>query len=268
MTLKIRINPKLKLGNDELLSFIENVHDRFQDEGETLFKQRNCVKKYQFAIDGKVTDVIVKRFKKTNLIQKISYSFFKSSKCQRAFENALELQMRNVDTPNPIAYVEYWNHNLFEIGYFISTATYAIPIAQKVSNPEFFDPIVASAFARFAADLHLKGILHHDLNSTNVLYCEQDGTFDFSLIDNNRMKFYSIGQSIPLGDCYENMTRFTGDLGIYSYVMKSYVEYRKLSFEEEELNKAVLAKVKHDHNWTRRKRITRFFKFKKKKHKL
>lgn len=265
MTLKIKINPKFSSSNDALVSFIDSVHNRFHEEGETLFNKRNCVKKFKFEIGGKETDVIVKRFKKSNIIQKISYSFFKRSKCQRAFENALELQKREIDTPTPIAYVEIWNHNLFEIGYFISTANYAMPIGDKVCNPVSFDPTVASAFAHFVADLHLKGILHYDLNSTNVLFSEKNGVFDFSLIDINRMKFYSIGKSIPLEECYENMTRFTGDMGVYTFVLESYVKYRKLPNPENELAKAISVKLKHDEDWTRRKKITGFFKFKKKK---
>jgi len=126
-----------------------------------------------------------------------------------------------------------------------------------------FNRSLAKSFGRFAAQLHERGILHHDLNSGNVLFDFKDNTYSFSLIDVNRMTFYPFSKKIPLKDCYDNLTRFCGNLPLFQYVLEEYIAFRKLENPTFELQRALGIKILHDKNWDRRKKFTR--KFKKKK---
>lgn len=245
--------------------FVNNLPYIFDTKGDVIFKKRNCIKRFILNLDNGSNEFIVKRFKKPNFIQKIVYSFFKKTKAKRAFENSRQLRARNIDTPLEIAYLEVWNSGLFCDGYYVSLADYSQPIAGMLSDRINFDKDLANAFAKFSATLHQKGILHHDLNSTNVLYKTIENNYHFSVIDINRMKFYPLGEKIPISVCYDNMTRFCGNMNLYKYVLEAYISYRELPNFKEELSKAIEIKKKHDSAWDRRKRFTRLFKCRKNK---
>ena len=109
------------------------------------------------------------------------------------------------------------------------------------------------------ARLHQQGVLDIDLNSTNVLYSiQKDSQCHFSLIDINRMRFMPQGEQLPLAECMENLTRFTGRYDLFRYVAEQYVECRNLPVETVE--KLVEVKKVHDEKWRRRKSMLKIFK--------
>ncbi|NDW10293.1 lipopolysaccharide kinase InaA family protein [Dysgonomonas sp. 520] len=246
-------------------NFIENLPETFSSNGTVIFSARNVIK--SFAIDSSdetLKDVVVKRYKKPYFLQRVIYSFFRKSKAKRAFYNAMELRKRNVDTPQEIAFLEEWENGLFKYGYFISGSNYSPPIREKLIDLEIFDHAIAKDFAFFVAELHQKGILHRDLNSTNVLYHQQEGHNTFSLIDINRMDFLSSGKQLSISDCFNNLTRFTGRMDLYEYVLQHYIEARGWD-KDTTLGEAIGIKMRHDKQWKRRKSFTRMFSLKRKK---
>jgi tRNA A-37 threonylcarbamoyl transferase component Bud32 len=250
----IEINPEYA-ANDSLAKFIEHLPEAMVNgEGYLLYNKRNLIK--YFDVPG-IGRIVVKRYKRPSLLQRLIYSFFRDSKAKRAFHNAAELRKRGIDTPTGIAFVEDRQYGLFKYGYYLSDYDGASPIREKLVIPEMFDTVMAEDFAAFAAELHGKGILHHDLNSTNVLYHKaENGHYAFSVIDINRMDFMPFGAQPSMPDCLENMTRFTGRMDLYEYVLRRYVEIRGWD-KEAELREAIRVKVRHDEQWRRRKAFLR-----------
>lgn len=118
--MKIEYNPEYK-NNLKVTEFIEKLPSRFEQEGSVLFSGRNVIKSFVInPADNILKQVVVKRYKFPNAIQRIAYSFFRASKAARAFHNAAQLRTRGIDTPREIAYIEEWKSGLFTYGYFIT----------------------------------------------------------------------------------------------------------------------------------------------------
>ena len=96
--MKVVINPKYNF----LTDFIYHLPGCFFKDGETIYQGRNILKKYD--IQG--YRLIVKRFKRPNIINQIVYSFFRRSKARRSFDYSLEVQKRGFGVADPIAYIE------------------------------------------------------------------------------------------------------------------------------------------------------------------
>lgn len=244
----------------EIKSFIEQLPDIFETEGKVIYDKRNVIKSYQLGNrNEELIEIIVKRYKRLRLFQRIIYTFFRSSKARRAFYNASELIKRGIDTPQEIAFIEQKRGGLLEYGYYISKSDYAPPIKDELIIPENFNRNMAKDFAFFVAELHKKGILHHDLNSTNILYHEtRDNHYTFSLIDINRMNFYPEGQYPSINVCFDNLTRFSDHTDLFEYVIQQYCNARGL--DNSYVTQAFRIKKKHDERWERKKAFFRKFK--------
>ncbi|NDW18186.1 hypothetical protein D0T53_04540 [Dysgonomonas sp. 216] len=261
--IRIEINPEYKT-NNAVLQFVDGLPVSFVNGGVVLYDKRNVIKRFELDANNDVLkETIVKRYKKPNIVQRISYSFFRESKAKRAFNNATKLRNNGINTPVEIAYVEHWQCGLFCYGYYISGSDNALPIRERLVGLKDFDKVMAADFAAFAANLHEKGILHHDLNSTNVLYHPvNNGHYEFSVIDINRMDFWQ-EETIPKEICFDNLTRFTGRMDLYEYVLRQYVKVR--AWDQSLVKEAVDIKMRHDEQWRKRKAFLRKLKFWKKK---
>jgi len=240
--------------------FTDFIIKTFDTSGKTLYDKRNIIKSFVPDDTNNLhKELIVKRFKCPNLFQRIVYTFFRSSKAERAFYNAKELRGRGVKTPREIAYIEQFKSGMLKYGYFISEADYSHPVTEELVDKQEFNKVMADCFAAFAAELHLKGVLHQDLNRTNVLFQPtSDGRYTFSLIDNNRMKFVPEGETVPLNTCLENLTRFTFRMDLFEYVIREYLCVRSLP--ETLLKQAIAVKLRYNRARTRRKRFFKIFK--------
>lgn len=227
----------------------------FEENGTVIFAGRNMIKK--MVVDGE--SVIVKRFKRPNFIQKIIYTFFRKTKAYRAYHNGVELEKRGVNTPRAIEFVETRRWGLTDYCYYI-TGEMNYPPLEDWTDRDDWDEEVAREFAGFAAELHEKGVLHWDLNDTNVrVRKENNGRISFSVIDINRMEFYAEGKVIPVKICMDNLTRFTGRMDLFEFVVREYAKARGMD-EKSTLSLGVEIKEKHDRAWRRRKRVTGWFK--------
>jgi tRNA A-37 threonylcarbamoyl transferase component Bud32 len=252
-------------GNAAVNDFLQLLPEWFAKGKAVLYAERNVIKR--FAVDHTdeiLNRVVVKRFKFPNMAQRIVYSFFRDSKAKRAFRNATELHRRGISTPREIACVEQWKNGLFAYGYYVSGSDDAPPIREKLIEQADFDRVMAEDFAAFAAGLHTKGILHHDLNSTNVLYHKAGGRYRFSVIDINRMDFLPEGEEPSRHACFDNLTRFTGRMDLFEYVARCYARERGWDAGET-IEEAIAVKNKHDEQWQRRKTTLRKIAFWKKK---
>lgn len=240
---------------------LRDIRSRFAEGGEVLFAARNTIKQLEFATAEGSKTMVVKRFRKPNIFQRLYYTLACTSKARKAFHNGCRLLERGMQTPAPYACVEIYECGLLAEYYYLCDRLDAAPIADglPVYGTEAFNQRMADDFGVFVAQLHERGILHYDLNSTNVRYILQpDGHYAFSLIDINRMKFCAEGATIPLADCLENMTRFTGRVDIVEYVAHQYAIARQMD-DAKVAAQAVAAKLSHDAAWRRKKRLAHPF---------
>lgn len=220
------------------------------DNASLIHSGRNKI--WRGNADGK--DVAIKVYG-NSLIKSIIYSTRKT-KARRAFENALTLIARDIPTPQPLAFAERRGFiNRLTGSVYISMHDETEPL-EKYLDCE--DKHVLDEFAHFTATLHNRGILHHDLNATNVRVRVENGTVAFSLIDINRMKFASERVSLSLHERLENLTRFSRFDASFRYFIMAYIKYSNLPAET--IETAIKIKRNHDRKWNSRQRRKHFFK--------
>lgn len=179
--MEIVINHKF----NDLKLFIESVPNIFSTEGITIYKERNELKSYSI----QSYNIVVKRYKKPHFINRIAYTFFRSSKAKRAYEYALKLLEIEVNTPSPIAYIEQKNCRLLNYGYFISVYEKEYLDIREFMIGIQTDDVLLNELSLYIAHFHDKGVLHCDMSPGNILYKKVENHYLFTLIDINRMEF-------------------------------------------------------------------------------
>lgn len=252
MAMKIKVSAEYKPLNDW---FVQIPRLFVEHQGTLLYDGRNQIR--LFDVQGK--KIVVKRYKRHDVIKMLIYTFFRRNKAQRSYENAVLLKSRHFQTPQEIAYIEDLVAGLIRQVYYVCAYTDWVPIKPRLIEQSPYDEKLAVAYAHFVASLHEQGVLHRDLNPTNVLYREKDGNYDFQLIDINRMQFFD--GPVPKAECMENLTLFWWLSPIYLFILKIYATDR--GWTDTEIEEACEVKRKHDRRWVRRKRITHMFRKKK-----
>lgn len=235
-----------------LESWVDQIPQLFTtQQGTLLYNGRNQIR--LFEVRGE--KLVVKRYKRHDLFKMLVYTFFRPSKARRAYENATALREHHVNTPHEVAYIEERRAGLIQQVYFICAYTNWEPIKPRLIEQSPYDENLAMAYAHFVASLHEAGILHRDLNPTNVLYQHQNGKYEFQLIDINRMQFFD--GAVPKAECMENLTLFWWLTPVYRFILQVYAADR--GWSEKEIEEACEVKRQHDRRWVRRKRITHMF---------
>ncbi|WP_299552957.1 lipopolysaccharide kinase InaA family protein [Seonamhaeicola sp.] len=235
---------------DKLLSIINN----FESEGEIFISGRNTIKLF------KVNDLVinVKAFKVPNLINQIAYNFFRKSKAQRSFEYANKLLEMHIGTPKPLAYFEFKSRLLFKQSFYVTEhldcdytyrdliKDFDIPGHQKILE----------AFTRFTFSLHEKGIHFLDHSAGNTLIKGQGGTYEFYLVDLNRMRFVPMDFEARI----KNFSRLTPHRSMVEVMSR---EYAKCSGEDYDKVFKLMWKETEDYQkkYHRKRRLKRKLKF-------
>jgi len=219
--MKIVINPTYSI----LSSFISNIPTLFEQEGELVFKARNQLKSY--SVEG--FDVIVKRYKKPHLINRIAYTFFRPSKAKRAYEYALRLSELSINTPAPIAYIEQNSCGLINYGYFISVYEKDYSDIRNLMTGAQTDDDLLQELSTYIANFHNKGVLHFDMSPGNILYKKDENNYRFTLIDINRMQFLP---SISKIKRFKSFHSLSDNKAVLSKVAKLYAAAANLDESE------------------------------------
>lgn len=140
---------------------------------------------------------VIKKYKVPNFFNRIAYTFFRRSKAQRAYDNALRILRCGVRTPFPVAYIETKKKRLFHTGYFISEYL-NLPTLENFAMENTNEDMqqMKLDFTDFTISLHRKGILPLDYNPKNIFYYRDktDKKYKFALTDINRAKFGKISR--------------------------------------------------------------------------
>ena len=185
--------PHIHAGADYrlFLPFIERLPEAFaQQEGQLLYKGRNELRLMRY----QGVELVVKSFQIPNLVNRIAYGLFRSSKAQRSFEYAERLQQLGIGTPQPIGYYTERKGLFFHRSYYVSCRsccpyTFANLIQQSFAEEE----AILQAIARTTAQLHEQGLLHKDYSRGNILFALTEKGVHVEIIDLTRIRFKQIG---------------------------------------------------------------------------
>lgn len=238
---------------DRAQQFLSLPQQFVEGKGMLIFKGRNEIR--CFAMKGR--NVVVKRFKANNRYKQW-LSLFSMGKAKKSFLNGKKLSKLGINTPLPIGYVEMRRYGMVVQDYYACELTDWQPIVLGLIVQQPYDKLLASSFARFVAMLHEKGVLHKDLNSTNVLYRRSESGYDFQLIDINRMRFATENTPFSEKECFQNLTLFSNNDDMFHYFLCKYIESR--GWSQALLEKALDIKATHDKHWEYKQMLKRKYK--------
>ena len=198
---------------------VEEIIDRFSSDGAPVHLGRNSIKTFTTRLG--VWNV--KRYHKPNWINRIAYTWLRKPKGLRAFEYPQRVLAAGYETPAPIAYVEERQLGLLSYSYFVSEQCKYERRFYEFGGARVQDcQEILKSFAHFTAGLHEAGILHRDYSPGNILFDKIDGTWHFSIVDINRMRFGPV--SIEKGCA--NFARLWGQPDWFRYLARAYAQER------------------------------------------
>ncbi len=218
--------PKFQFNNkfQHLLEWCQNIHTLFEQSGTIIHQGRNQLRVYTLENSIKIN---VKRYKVPHLLNRVIYTFFRTPKCVRAYNNALRLHTLNIPTPEAIAYKIETRHHLITSSYLITQ--------HNANLNNFYDfgtlgcegrEHIVKDFARFVAHMHRKGVLHKDLSPGNILYyIDKNHSTQFTIVDINRMQF----KKIDINSGCANFARLWGDTQFLNIIAQTYAEEMNLN---------------------------------------
>ncbi|HIP55887.1 MAG TPA: hypothetical protein EYG97_02585, partial [Arcobacter sp.] len=177
--IKYEINKNL---TTDFKNFLLNIKEFFNNSSETIHKARNEIK----IIDFKNESLTIKSFKIPHIINQIVYSFFKSSKAKKSYDNSIKIIGF---VPKPIGYIEFKSFGLLTNSYFVSeNFKYDFTIREPLIQSSFDNrDEIFRQFAKFTFKLHEENIFHLDYSPGNILIKKEDNNYIFKIVDINRM---------------------------------------------------------------------------------
>ena len=211
-----QIKYKINSSDNNVNGFIQNIRKNFKADAKVLYNERNVIK--LFEIDG--NQYVVKSFKTPNFFNRIIYSFFRKSKAERSYINTMKLEALHVGTPAPVAFIEFYSSFLIKKSFYISEYfDFDYQMSDVLYDEAFNDRnSVFRQFAKFTYEIHNKGVFHSDYNHGNILFKNNKGVYEFSLVDVNRMKFMTLNDDLRM----KSMCRITKDIDTLKLIAKDY----------------------------------------------
>ena len=232
---KFTINEDFKHFKD----FLENIKEHFATSKNSIHKARNEIK----VINYQNSDLVVKSFKVPNFLNRIIYTFFRSSKAKKSYEYAIKIASF---TPKPIGYIEFYENTLLANSYFVSEKfDYSFTIREPLLDTNFpSKEKIFKAFAKFSHSLHEAEIYHLDFSPGNILIKEQNGEYIFKIVDINRMKFRPLCNELRM----KNFSKLWAKDEDLKVIIK---EYAKISGMNEDI--AIKKALSYSHSLKARK---------------
>ena len=237
----ILINENFKNFKNSINECLEN----FQSNKYKIIKnERNILKIVN--IEGK--KLVIKSFKIPNFINKVIYTFFRKSKARRSYEYANKLVTHNINTPKPVAYYETKKYFLLTKSYYICEyIDYDFTFKDFIKN-KFEFKLITKLFAEFTYSIHEKNINFLDNTPGNTLIVKQNNSFDFYLVDLNRMKF----ERMTFKRRMKNLSKLTTDLELIKAISTEYS--KKTNINENIIYDEIISYTEKFQNFLKRKK--------------
>ena len=215
-----------------LTSYVKALPALFKyDSGTVIYKGRNELRE----MDWYGTKVVIKSFRVPNLINRIAYGVFRSSKAQRSFEYAEMLRREGIGSPTPVAYYTERNGLLFTRSYYVSLKSECPYSYVNLMRGDFpGQEEILRAIARTTAALHEKGYLHKDYSRGNILFRHTDKGVEVEIIDLNRIRF----RTVDMEEGCRNFERLPGTPEMFAILADEYAKAR--GFDANECLKLIL----------------------------
>jgi len=242
-----RVAPNYK----SLDAWVKQLPDYFTDHGKTIFKSRNEVK--IFECGGQLLNV--KSFKVPNWINRFVYVYFRGSKAERSFRYAQNFLRLGISTPEAVAFIECHSNGLLKNSFYVSLhCQYDFTLREVLNYQVPGREEILKQWIKFTYEkLHLNGVFHLDYSPGNTLINKIGDSYEFNIIDLNRMKF----REIPFVLGLKNFRQLDTDIKTIEFIAK---EYAMLNGED---SSAAVRKLKEFHlaNVSSRRRHMKIKKF-------
>lgn len=207
-------------------AIIELVNTFFDDDS-VVKGSRNAIKS-NFLGNEKVN---IKFFQKPGIFKSIIYSFFRSSKAKRSYDNANYLIKNSIGTPFPIAFIE--NRNILGLltnSYYICHhIDYDFTMRELLHDPLFENRTkIVQQFTEFTFAMHEAKINFLDHSPGNTLISNIDtNIYKFDLVDLNRMKF----ENLSFENRMDNFKKMWLSKTMIKIVAERYAQLSNQNFE-------------------------------------
>jgi len=236
---------KYEVIDERYSSLIQTIRTHFSKATESLYDARNKLKVLSYLDEN----IVVKSFKIPHIINKVAYGFFRDSKAKKSYDNSLKIVEF---VPKPIGYAEFTKFGLLYESYFLCEKfEYDFTIREPLTQKGFeAKEAVFKAFALFTYQLHEKGIEHLDYSPGNILIKKVHDTYEFKIIDVNRMNFKMFTKIERL----ENFAKLWARDEDLTLIIKAYTKL--IDFDEKEaINITLKASQKHKDKKNLKKRL-------------
>ena len=161
-----------------------NILQWFPENKNSIHNDRNILKIVEFGEN--VT--VIKSFKIPTLFSRLIYTFVRSSKAKRSFENSLVLKNKGFNVPEPLAFLEFFNKGLLKESFYISRKlVFDCTLHEVVRGQKFLWEDILPLVVEQAYCMHQSDIIHRDFSHGNVLVSNSGGRLYFSFVDLNRL---------------------------------------------------------------------------------
>ena len=193
---RILISERYRVFGDQIAELPRSLDHR----GVTLHSGRNLIKRLSISNpEGESIEVVVKAFAVPTRLRGFVYAHLRRSKALRCMSNAKSLVEKAIETPDPIACIEYQDYGCLRRSHYISrywhhdhdlTALLYRGASHGPNTHALLEQLVL-----FTAAQHDHGVLHLDYNPGNILVRARGDGFEFALVDLNRLRFKQLGMN-------------------------------------------------------------------------
>jgi hypothetical protein len=214
---RITIHPKYKDQEEAILQLVKT----FYGEGNLVMKGTRNIIKTNFLGSKKIS---IKFFQKPGIIKSFIYSFLRSTKAKRSFDNANYLLGHSILTPFPVAFIEERSPLGFlrESFYICHQLKYDFTIRELIHDPFFPErKEILEQFTEFTFKIHEANVNFLDHSPGNTLIVKKGNSkYDFFLVDLNRMKF----ENLSIEQRMDNFKKMWLSKGMVQIIAKKYAQ--------------------------------------------
>lgn len=220
----LTVHPDYSAGT--FVEFMESVPQLFVNgAGRVIYKGRNELR--AFRVGG--TDLVVKSFRKPNVVNSYVYGTLRHSKARRSYDNALRFLDAGVGTPFPVGYLEIRHGSRFGESYYVSLLSQCPYVYNDLFYKSFdYSDEVVKAVGRTAATLHERGLAHEDFGRGNILFMKTDKGIHIEVVDLNRLHIGKIGLRYGC----KNMERLPATPHFHRLIADEYARIRGYDADE------------------------------------